>query len=165
MRKMEKLIKKKTILMVVLQITALIAVSAVCVMAFGGKSMSSGGIKLEKNVVGWNQEMESSDEAADIQIPYYADIYMEGGSDEIDMYLVNPKENECYFTYTFVLRDSDEQIYQSGLIEPGKALEKVKLDRNMESGEYSLDMRIDTYTLDTQSALNNAIVSTELIVQ
>lgn len=62
-------------------------------------------------------------------------------------------------------QDSNEQIYQSGLIEPDKALEQVDLDRNMESGVYALDMRIDTYTLDSQSALNNAIVSTKLIVQ
>lgn len=143
----------------------LLAVIAVCAVLLNRTEQSAGGMKLEKNTVSWEQEMKSANEAADIQIPYYSDIYMQGGSDEIEMYLVNPKENDCYFTYTLILKESGEQIYQSGLIEPGQAVDLVKLERKIESGEYALNMRIDTYTLETETPLNNAIVSTKLIAQ
>lgn len=108
--------------------------------------------------------MESADKNADIQIPYYSDIYMEGGTDSIDMMLVNPKENECYFAYTFILSETGQEIYQSDLIEPGRALEEVKLNQKMGTGRYKLDIRIDTYSIKEQNVLNNAIVSTNLIV-
>lgn len=77
---MDNSMKKKRILISVLLIMALIAVIALCIMAFGRNNMSFGGLRLEKNMVEWNQEMKSSDEAADIQIPYYSDIYMTGDS-------------------------------------------------------------------------------------
>lgn len=145
------------------------AVSVIIIIMIGvffltGKNTLSGGMKIEKNTVEWNQEMESADENADIQIPYYSDIYMENSTNVIDMVLVNPKENECYFAYTFILSETGEEIYQSDLIEPGRALEEVKLNQKMETGEYQLDIRIDTYSLKEQTALNNAIVSTNLIV-
>lgn len=131
---------------------------------FTGKDTLSGGMKMEKNTIEWNQDMESADKNADIQIPYYSDIYMEGGTDSIDMVLVNPKENECYFAYTFILSETGEEIYQSDLIEPGRALEEVKLNQKMGTGRYKLDIRIDTYSIKEQNVLNNAIVSTNLIV-
>lgn len=131
---------------------------------FTGKDTLFGGMKMEKNTIEWNQDMESADKNADIQIPYYSDIYMEGGTDSIDMMLVNPKENECYFAYTFILSETGQEIYQSDLIEPGRALEEVKLNQKMGTGRYKLDIRIDTYSIKEQNVLNNAIVSTNLIV-
>ena len=163
---MKKNVTKKRMMVIILLIAVLIVAAAAGIFIIGGKKQSgTGGMKIEKGAVEWNQDMKGSDENAAIQIPYYSDIYMEKGSDEIDMYLVNPKENECYFTYTFILKEDSEEIYQSGLIEPGKALDKVTLSRKIEGGEYELDMRIDTYTLDKKEPLNNAIVSTKLIVK
>ena len=52
---------------------------------FTGKDTLSSGMKMEKNTIEWNQDMESADKNADIQIPYYSDIYMEGGTDSIDI--------------------------------------------------------------------------------
>ncbi|MGN0479516.1 MAG: hypothetical protein ACI4GO_08775 [Hominenteromicrobium sp.] len=157
--------KKRNIAVCGLAALLLLSVIAVCAVLLNRTGGNAGGMKLEKNTVSWEQEMKSANEAADIQIPYYSDIYMQGGSDEIEMYLVNPKENDCYFTYTLILKDSGEQIYRSNLIEPGQAVDLVKLERKIESGAYALDMQIDTYALETQTPLNNAIVSTKLIAQ
>lgn len=131
---------------------------------FAGRNTLSGGKKIEKNTIEWNQDMDSADKNAEIQIPYYSDIYMEEGTDSIDMVLVNPKENECYFAYAFILRETGEEIYRSDLIEPGRALDKVKLNKKMESGKYKLNILVDTYSMKDQKVLNNAIVSTNLVV-
>ena len=127
------------------------------------RNAASDGLKVQKNTVEWNQDMKSADEDAGIQIPYYSDVYMEGGTDTIDMTLVNPKENDCYFTYTFILSDTGEEIYQSDLIGPGRALEQVKLNQEVPNGTYKLNIRVDTYTMEDQETLNNAIVATNLI--
>ena len=122
------------------------------------------GLKVEKNTVAWTQDMKSSDENQQIQIPYYGNIYMSSGNRTIDMYLVNPKENKCYFQYTFTL-NSGEKIYQSGLIKPGRALEKPELKKVMKPGKYDLNIHINTYTCDTKKKLNNAVVPAELFVK
>lgn len=127
------------------------------------RNAASDGLKVQKNTVEWNQDMKSADEDAGIQIPYYSDVYMEGGTNTIDMTLVNPKENDCYFTYTFILSDTGEEIYQSDLIGPGRALEQVKLNQEVPNGTYKLNIRVDTYTMEDQETLNNAIVATNLI--
>lgn len=127
------------------------------------RNAASNGLKVQKNTVEWNQDMKSADEDAGIQIPYYSDVYMKGGTDTIDMTLVNPKENDCYFTYTFILSDTGEEIYQSDLIGPGRALEQVKLNQEVPNGTYKLNIRVDTYTMEDQETLNNAIVATNLI--
>lgn len=131
---------------------------------FAGRNTLSGGMKIEKNTIEWNQDMDSADKNAEIQIPYYSDIYMEERTDSIDMVLVNPKENGCYFAYAFILRETGEEIYRSDLIEPGRALDKVKLNKKMESGKYKLNILVDTYSMKDQKVLNNAIVSTNLVV-
>lgn len=127
------------------------------------RDTASNGLKVQKNTIEWDQDMQSADKNADIQIPYYGDVYMEGGSDKIDMTLVNPKENDCYFVYTFILSDTGEEIYQSDLIEPGRALTEADLEDEVPAGTYKMDIRIDTYTMDDQKTLNNAVVSTNLI--
>lgn len=152
--------KKIWLTITIIAVVMMIAVGGFLI----GQNTSSGGLKIEKNTVEWTQDLESADESADIQIPYYNDIYMEGGTDSIDMVLVNPKENECYFTYTFTLNETGKEIYQSNLIEPGRALEEVKLNQKMKSGMYKLNIRIDTYSIKEKNSLNNAIVSTNLIV-
>ncbi|MDO5410796.1 MAG: hypothetical protein Q4F21_10135 [Lachnospiraceae bacterium] len=162
---MGKILRKRGFVIILLTVVLLGVIVAGGFITSRKRPVGSGGMKIEKGAVEWTQDMKSSDENAAIQIPYYSDIYMENGSDEIDMYLVNPKENKCYFSYTFILKKNSEKIYQSGLIEPGKALDQVTLNRKFENGEYTLDMQIDTYTLEETKPLNNAIVSTRLIVK
>lgn len=127
------------------------------------RTSSSKGLKVAKNTIEWDQEMTSGNENEDIQIPYYSDIYMEKESDRIDMTLINPKENDCYFVYVFILKETGEEIYRSDLIGPGKALEEVKLNQTIKDGTYEMEIRVDTYTMKDQEKLNNAIISTRLI--
>lgn len=123
------------------------------------------GLKVEKNTVAWDKEMKSEDESLPIQIPYYTDIYMEQGTRTIDMYLVNPKKNECYFEYVFTVKDTGEEIFRSDLIKPARALDELKLKRKMDAGIYTINIKINTFSLDKKKPLNNAILETRLIVQ
>lgn len=66
-------------------ISVIVIMIAIGEFFFTGKDTLSGGMKMEKNTIEWNQDMESADKNADIQIPYYSDIYMEGGTDSIDI--------------------------------------------------------------------------------
>lgn len=128
------------------------------------KEENSGGLHIEKNTVAWDKTLDKTNEqeGQSIQIPYYPDINVE--KKDAAVTLVNPKENPCYFTYTFFRQDTGEKIYQSGLLEPGKAIDGMKLDKELKTGVYQISILINTYSLDDRSPMNNATVKTKLVV-
>ena len=107
--------------------------------------------------------MISENEGLPIKFQRYGDIFMKQGTNFIDMYLVNPVGNPCYFEYIFLIKDTGKEIYHSNLIEPGKALKKIRLKEVIQSGEYDIQIKVNTYSLNDKSMMNNAVVETKLI--
>ena len=93
----------------------------------------------------------------------------DGNNEEADkpeeMNLENPAGNPCYFTFELVLKDTNETLYTSKMVEPGKAITNVTLSHGLEKGEYQAVIKISTASLEDGSAMNGANVETTLIVQ
>ena len=81
-------------------------------------------------------------DANSILIPGFDDLHMNADSDTIYVAFSNPKENPCYFQYTIVLDKTEEIIYTSGLIEPGKAVVKETLNKPFPGGVYPIMLEI-----------------------
>ena len=111
------------------------------------------------------QEAEESDPPEGIRIPGYPSITIPADTKDVTVNLMNPEGNPCYFTFTLVLKDTDETIYQSKMVEPGKAITDVTLSRALEKGEYPAVIKITTTSLTDGSAMNGADVETVLIAQ
>lgn len=45
-------------------------------------------------------------------------ITIEADKKDVQMNLMNPEGNPCYFTFEIVLNDTDETIYTSKMVEP-----------------------------------------------
>ena len=52
------------------------------------------------------------------RIPGYPTITIEADKKDVQMNLMNPEGNPCYFTVEIVLNDTDETIYTSKMVEP-----------------------------------------------
>ena len=102
---------------------------------------------------------EEADKPEGIRIPVPAD------TTDIEMNLENPAGNPCYFTFELVLKDTNETLYTSKMVEPGKAITNVTLSHGLEKGEYPAVIKISTASLEDGSAMNGANVETTLIVQ
>ena len=100
-----------------------------------------------------------------IRIPGYPSITVDAGKDNVTMNLFNPEGNPCYFTFELVLKDTNETLYTSKMVEPGKAITNVTLSHGLEKGEYPAVIKISTASLEDGSAMNGANVETTLIVQ
>ena len=100
-----------------------------------------------------------------IRIPGYPSITVDAGKDNVTMNLFNPEGNPCYFTFELVLKDTNETLYTSKMVEPGKAITNVTLSHGLEKGEYQAVIKISTASLEDGSAMNGANVETTLIVQ
>lgn len=97
-----------------------------------------------------------------IRIPGYPFITIPADTTEVTMNLMNPEGNPCYFTFEIVLSDTDEVLYTSKMVEPGKAIMDVTLSRGLSSGEYPAVIHITTASLEDGSPMNGANVETVL---
>lgn len=104
-------------------------------------------------------------EAEGIAIPGYPSIGLPADTKDVQVALLNPKDNPCYFTFELVLKDTDENLYTSKLVPPGKAVTEITLSRALENGEYDATIKITTSSLTDQSPMNGANVETVLIVK
>lgn len=101
-----------------------------------------------------------------IKIPGYPSITLPADTKDVAVALLNPEGNPCYFTFALVLTDTQETLYTSKLVPPGKAITQITLSRALAAGEYNAVIKISTTSLeDGVSAMNGAEVETVLIVQ
>lgn len=104
-------------------------------------------------------------EAEGIAIPGYPSIGLPSGTKDVQVALLNPEGNPCYFTFELILKDTDESLYTSKLVPPGKAVTDITLSRELEPGDYDATIKITTSSLSDQSPMNGANVETVLIVK
>ena len=103
--------------------------------------------------------------AEGIAIPGYPSIGLPAGTKDVQVALLNPEGNPCYFTFEIVLKDTGESLYTSKLVPPGKAVTDITLARELEVGDYDATIKITTSSLTDQTAMNGANVETVLIVK
>jgi hypothetical protein len=99
-----------------------------------------------------------------IAVPGYSTIRFPADTQKVNIVLPNPDENPCYFVFSIVLAETGEVLYRSGMVPPGMALTEITLSRPLESGTYSIDIRIETFSLTDKSPMNGANVQATLVV-
>lgn len=100
----------------------------------------------------------------EIAIPGYADMTFSANTQDVRVALINPEENDCYFVFSFLLGESAEEIYRSGLIPPGMAVTEQTLSRSLQAGEYLLVIRVQTYSTKDKQAMNSLDMEVRLTV-
>lgn len=100
-----------------------------------------------------------------IVIPGYPYIELPKDTKNVQVVLLNPKGNPCYFTFEIVLKDTDETIYTSKHVPPGKAVTDLTLSKALSEGSYKATIKITTNSLSDMSPMNGANLETELIVK
>ena len=130
-------------------------------------SQSDTSIDLDPNAGNWDGSKPEDKEpsAKGIKIPGYPSITIAADSKNVTMALLNPEGNPCYFKFEIVLKDTNETIYESKYVEPGKAITDVELTKSLSAGEYPAIIKISTLSLDGKSPLNGANVETVLVAK
>ncbi|MCL1829158.1 MAG: hypothetical protein FWG32_06650 [Oscillospiraceae bacterium] len=139
------------------------------VMRFDDSPMPlSGGVilDLDSNAKPFEREEPEnrSGSAPGIKIPGYQSITIPASTDNVNITLLNPEGNPCYFTFELILEDTGESLYKSKMVEPSQYIGQVTLERPLAKGEYSLTIKIRTYALESLVEMNNADVETTLAV-
>lgn len=122
---------------------------------------------IEDNVKDYHDIYASAEDVAagNYTAPGYSEVTLPAGKRDVQIILPNPKGNPCYFRYTLVLKDTGEVLYQSGLIEPGKAVTDIRLSRPLEVGDYILKLQIEAFSLEERAAMNGINMEVDLKVR
>ena len=135
----------------------------------GPSSSQIGDLDIDENAGDWNGEKlpDKTDDApaAGIKIPGYPSITLPKDQKTVNVALLNPEGNPCYFTFEIVLKDTGESLYKSKLVPPGKAITQITMARALPVGEYNATIKITTTSVADGSAMNGANVETVLIVK
>lgn len=160
--------KEKTnkILILIIICLCLVIVAGVVWFVAKGKNTSGSGFEPELDVNATKYiEKEEMEEPDGIRIPGYPTITIPAKEINVPMNLMNPEGNPCYFTFEIMLKEEEETIYTSKMVEPGKAITNVTLTRELPKGEYEAVIKISTASLEDGTAMNGANVETLLIVE
>lgn len=135
----------------------------------GPSSSQTGNLDIDENAGDWNGEKlpDKTDDApaAGIKIPGYPSITLPKDQKTVNVALLNPEGNPCYFTFEIVLKDTGESLYKSKLVPPGKAITEITMSKALSAGQYEATIKITTTSLEDGSAMNGANVETVLIVK
>ena len=161
-------LKKSHLILAILLIIAIGVSVYFAILYFTDKkdnNNSSSGLIFDPNTkdyIGDNPENKSGDEQG-IKIPGYGTVTLPANKTDVKMVLLNPEDNPCYFTFELVVED--ETYYTSGLVEPSKCIEDLKLAKPLKKGNYKAVLKVRAYSLDeSRSPMNSADVKFDLIV-
>jgi len=155
--------------MIVVIIILLIIIGVMTTILFKQKepNKAATGVVFEPNTVaGENAQVGTA--LPGVAIPGWTAIKLSADTLEADVSLHNPDSNAGYYSlsFTLVLADTGEEVFTTGLIEPGFKCSKVPLNVKLKKGEYPAVMFVQPYLQDeTQTPLNNAEMEILLIVE
>lgn len=120
---------------------------------------------------GTSHENESAEEQG-VAISGRESMTIPADKKEIEVDFYNPEENAELYYLTFELRlyNNSEQdyevLYTSGLVEPGKHINRITLSHGLEEGVYEAVIHVQPYRMNEERTLtNNADIKIELIVK
>ncbi len=100
---------------------------------------------------------ETASSVPQIKIAGFSNWYVpEGQTKNLSISLKNPEGNPCYFSFSIVLTETDETIYQSDMVPPGEEIKRISISRPLSAGTYQAVVHITTNELTTGRAMNDA---------
>lgn len=162
-QKQKGYMKKSTVVIIILLLLLLFAGAVIAFLYFQDK----GGVVLDPLSGKYHSDVELPEETDPyyIRIPGLTTIYLAEGSDTAKAVLWNPDSNPCYFVYSIELKDTEEIIYESGMIAPGNAVQEVHFNKTFDVGSYPIIIRVESYDLlEPENTMNGGEVEAKLVV-
>lgn len=114
----------------------------------------------------WTGERAASKEPSPtIEIPGFDSLSLKADTNEQQVNFHNPKKNTCYFKLS-LWQDTQTKLWESKLLEPGKAIYDLTLDQPLAAGTYDQAfLKYECFSLKKQEPLNGSEIKLTLNVQ
>ena len=107
-----------------------------------------------------------------ISVPGYESLELKAGTKKQNVSFYNPEVNTCYFRISLVLKadgtgtdEAESVLWTSEMIEPGEHVKSIKLDKELESGDYSAMLKYECFSLKDETPLNGSNIKLILNVR
>lgn len=121
---------------------------------------------LDESQIAYYVEGMVNKDPSQIMLPGISQITAQAGENHVEHVLFNPEGNPCYFKFHLVCNDTGEELYTSGLVEPGKAVMEFDLTEPLEAGNYDVTVQVETHPLDDpEGEMNQGAIKTILVVE
>lgn len=108
--------------------------------------------------------MQEKADKSKVSLKINARPIFEDGNSEGDLYIVNPVDNAYHMNVIICLDDTDEVIYESGMMAPNQYIDKDTLLKKLEKGEHPATAYMRIFdTEDLEHSINTSTAS--LIIQ
>lgn len=127
----------------------------------------SSSLPIDPNGGDYTEPSTSQSPGSGIAIPGWGSITIPSEKADVTVNFTNPDANagKYYLTFQLVLENSGEVLYTSGLVPPGKVIQKITLSRALEAGTYDAIVKVQPYKMNNEKTpTNNADMKTKLIV-
>lgn len=84
-------------------------------------------------------------------------------TESIPINLKNPQGNPCYFSFTLILPETNQVLYQSDMVPPGNAIRQISISEPLPMGTYKAVIHIETNELGTGRKMNSADLKLTII--
>ena len=123
------------------------------------------GFVIAQDYVG-DQEEESNADGALINVKGFGELTFKPNQSKQKVNFNNPSNNKCYMVFTLYMPDGSK-IYESKLVEPGKAIYEININRSLEKGTYeNARLHCSCYSMDgLLKTLNGADLKFNLKVE
>ena len=113
----------------------------------------------------WTGERKAPAEPSPtIDIPGYDRIQLKADATEQQVNFYNPENNTCYFKIS-LWQDDETKLWESKLLEPGKAIYDITLAEALASGSYeNAKVKYECFSLGEQEPLNGSEIKLTLEV-
>lgn len=91
-----------------------------------------------------------------ILVPGYGKFVVRKGSDTINTVFFNPEDNPCFFKFTLIEKSTNEILYESKLVPPGKGITSIKINKVFnEFGSYNVILKLQSFDLENTNVEYN----------
>lgn len=121
---------------------------------------------LDEAQIAYHVEGMVNKDPSQIMLPGISQITARAGEEHVEHVLFNPEGNPCYFKFHLVRNDTGEELYTSGLVEPGNAVMEFDLTEPLDAGSYEVTVQVETHPVDDpEGEMNQGAIKTTLVVE
>ncbi len=86
------------------------------------------------------------------------EINIDEGSTKAELYYLNPEQNadKYYIVVSIYLKDTNELLYSSDLLPPGRVIDSAEFTRSFKKGRYDACFRVEGYKMNDFSSVKGA---------
>lgn len=154
--------RKGKVILLTLLVISLLGLSTIGIWSLmnPGKNLLDSGAKDYEPKI----KLPENSDPTKIAIPGYDSLRMPEG-DTSHFSLWNPETNPCYFKFIIKLDETGEKLYESKLVEPGKAVMEQNMNKRLTAGKYAVTIEIKSFSLkDPEKEMNGGEAQTNLTV-